>query len=222
MSEWNTAMKKTAILLAESFDIYRQGIESILANTNKFELLESVKSGENLISHYKNRPNSLCLVASNISDMNIHELMQHLKKSNPEPKVIVLTNSTEISHLNQSLKAGVTGYLTKNVSAAELLEIIKKVSMGDQAFSKNIAQLMVGKYTDLTTRRQIQNSKQITNREKEILNLIVEGYTSAEIAEILFISTRTVETHRSNLMSKLELKNTAALVRYAIEEAGMT
>ena len=215
-------MKKKAVLLAESFDIYREGIESILANTNTFELLKSVKSGEKLISHYKSRPDSLCLIASNISDMNIHELMQHLKKSNPEPKVIVLTNSTEISHLNQSLKAGVNGYLTKNVSAAELLEIIKKVSMGDQAFSKNIAQLMVGKYTDLTTRRQVQSNKQITKREKEILNLIVEGYTSAEIAEILFISTRTVETHRSNLMSKLELKNTAALVRYAIEEAGMT
>lgn len=215
-------MKKQAVLLAESFDIYRHGIETILANTNTFELLKSVKTGEKFISQYKKYPDSLCLVASNLSDMNIHELMQQLKKTNPDPNVIILTNSTEISHLNQSLKAGVKGYLTKNVPAAELIEIIKKVSTGKQAFSKNIAQLMVGKYTDLTTRRQIQNSKQITKREKEILNLIVEGYTSAEIAEILFISTRTVETHRSNLMSKLELKNTAALVRYAIEEAGMT
>lgn len=222
MTERNTAMKKQAVLLAESFDIYRKGIETILAKTNVFELLKAVKTGEKLISHYKKTPESLCLIASNILDMNIHELMQQLKKINPDPNVIILTNSTEISHLNQSLKAGVKGYLTKNVSAAELIEIIKKVSTGKQAFSKNIAQLMVGKYTDLTTRHQIQSSKQITKREKEILNLIVEGYTSAEIAEILFISTRTVETHRSNLMSKLELKNTAALVRYAIEEAGMT
>lgn len=215
-------MKKTAVLLAESFDIYRLGIESILMSGKSFGPVKSVDTGKKLISLYNKHTNAICLVASNISDMNIHELMLQLKKTNPDSRVIILTNSTDVTHLNQSLKAGVKGYANKNISSKELVKLIKKVSSGEQAFSKNIAQLMVGRYTDLATRRQHQSNEQITKREKEILKLIVEGYTSAEIAEILFISTRTVETHRSNLMSKLELKNTAALVRYAIEEAGMS
>lgn len=215
-------MGSNDLLLAESFDIYRLGIEKVLSNQKSLCLKKSVNSGNKLLLSYQDNPNSICLVASNIPDLNIHELMQKMITINPDPQVIVLTHSTDITHLNQSLKAGVKGYLTKNISAAELVEIIKNVASGKQAFSKNIAQLMVGKYTDLTTSHKPRNKKRITDREKEILNLIVEGYTSAEIAEILFISTRTVETHRSNLMGKLGLKNTAALVRYAIEEADIS
>lgn len=214
-------MAKTDVLLAESFDIYRQGIEKILSDQKSLCLKNSLNSGAQLLTHYSKHSGAVCLVASNIPDMNIHELMQKLREVNSNPRVVVLTHSTEISHLNQSLKAGVKGYLTKNISAEELVEILEKVADGKQAFSKNIAQLMVGRYTDLTTGHKPVNKKKITEREKEILNLIVDGYTSAEIADLLFISTRTVETHRSNLMGKLGLKNTAALVRYAIEDANI-
>lgn len=211
-------MGKVPVLIAESFDIYRHGLASVLNSSNKVQVQKVCKSGTELTNHFKNYPDAVCLVSSGIPDMNIHDLMTELEKTSAEPGVIVLTHSTELTHLNQSLKAGVKGYLTKNAPSQELLEAIVDVSMGRQAFGKSASQLMVGKYADSAKKTPLKGKKRITKREKEIVKLIVQGYTSAEIANLLFISTRTVETHRSNLMNKLELKNTAALVRYAMEQ----
>lgn len=211
-------MGKVHVLVAESFDIYKFGLESVLNSSNKVHLQKICTSGKELIKHFRRATNSVCLVSSGIPDMNIHDLMTELEKIIEEPPVIVLTHSTELTHLNQSLKAGVKGYLTKNAPAEELIDAIIEVNKGRQAFGKSASQLMIGKYTDTAKKLPSKGKKLITKREKEIVKLIVQGYTSAEIANLLFISTRTVETHRSNLMNKLELKNTAALVRYAMEE----
>ncbi len=214
-------MDKIKVLIADSYDVYRHGLQTILADSGKFVLNSAAKSGKELISAYRKHPESLCLISSNIADANIHELLQKLRAINSEVLVIVLTYSTDISHLNQSLKAGVKGYLTKNCSSSELIEAVKSVAAGEQAFGKSVSQLMIGRYADQAKNTDKKSDKNITKREREILKLIVEGYTSSEIAKILYISTRTVETHRSNLMNKLELKNTAALVRFALEEAGI-
>ena len=211
-------MAKVHVLIAESSDIYRHGLESVLKESGKIQMGKICIFGKDLVRHYKKSSNSICLVSSGISDINIHDLMMELKKINEQAAVIVLTNSTEISHLNQAWKAGVKGYLTKNASADELINVIIEVSEGKQAFGKSASQMMIGRYADIAKKTPSANKKLITKREREIMKLIVKGYTSAEIANQLFISTRTVETHRSNLMNKLELKNTAALVRYAMEE----
>ncbi len=212
-------MSTIRVLIADSYDIYRQGLKSVLDESDKISVNGVTKSGKELIAEFKKQPESLCVISSNIADANIHDLLQRLQQINKLAAVIVLTYSTDISHLNQSLKAGVKGYLTKNCSTQELLKAIEKVSEGKQAFGKSISQLMIGKYADQAKKEDSKPEKQITKREREILKLIVEGYTSSEIAKILYISSRTVETHRSNLMNKLELKNTAALVRFALEEA---
>lgn len=214
-------MGKIKILIADSYDIYRLGLKSILSDSKGMTIIGVTKNGKELISEFKKNPEALCVISSNIADANIHDLLQHLKQVNKKVQVIVLTYSTDISHLNQSLKAGVKGYLTKNCSSRELLNVIEQVASGKQAFGKSVSQLMIGKYADQAKNPEPTAEKQITKREKEILKLIVEGYTSSEIAKILFISPRTVETHRSNLMNKLELKNTAALVRFALEETDM-
>lgn len=211
-------MGHTKIIIAENQDIYRSGLISILQNRCEFKIADSVKSGSDLIKSYRKNPESVCIISSSLSDSNIHELMKELHKINQYAQAIVITQSNEISHLHQSLKAGVMGYLTKNGSENELSAIIKSVADGNQAFGKSISDLMVGKYADIAQRGKPISKNNITKREREVLKLIVEGYTSAEIAKRLYISVRTVETHRSNLMSKLEIKNTAALVRYALEE----
>jgi len=211
-------MGKVHVLVAESFDIYRHGLESILNSSNKVHLENVCRSGSELIEHFRKKPSSICLVSSGIPDMNIHDLMKELEKTIEQPPVIVLTHSTELTHLNQSLKAGVKGYLTKNSPSEELIDAITEVSQGRQAFGKSASQLMIGKYADSAKKSPSKGKKLITKREREIVKLIVQGYTSAEIANLLYISTRTVETHRANLMNKLELKNTAALVRYAMEQ----
>lgn len=211
-------MGHTQIIIAENQDIYRSGIVSILKKRNDFEIVDCVKSGADLIKSYRKNPESVCIISSSLTDSNIHDLMKELKKIHQSVQAIVITQSNEMSHLHQALKAGVMGYLTKNVSENELFEIITTVSNGNQAFGRSISELIVGKYADIAQRSKSISKKNITKREREVLKLIVEGYTSAEIAKRLYISVRTVETHRSNLMNKLELKNTAALVRYALEE----
>lgn len=211
-------MGKIQVLIAESSDIYRYGLETILNESDQIQVRKVCKTAKELIKFFKKSVESVCLVSSGISDTNIHDLMQNLTSIHENPAVIVLTHSTDISHLNQSLKAGVKGYLTKNASVDDIINAIIKVKDGKQAFGTSASQMMIGKYADLAKKSASSNKKLITKREKEIVKLIVRGYTSAEIANQLFISTRTVETHRSNLMNKLELKNTAALVRYAMEE----
>lgn len=215
-------MKSISILLADSLDIFRKGLEFIISENKELKLLGSAVSGKSLIKKFRKHPEAICIISSTIADLNIHEIMQKLKVIDSGARVIVLTNSTDISHLNQSLKTGVKGYLTKTISVSELTEAVHSVANGKQAFGKSISQLMIGKYADLAKNGPNTKRKQITKREREILKLIVDGYTSSEIAKLLFISPRTVETHRSNLMNKLEIKNTAALVRYALEDADLS
>lgn len=206
------------IIIAENQDISRSGLKAILGKDKTFQIVGCVQAGRELLKYFKKNPDSLCLISSSLPDTNIHELMKGLSTVNREVNVMVITQSTDLSHLNQCLKAGVKGYITRNATSKELIDVATSVSNGKQAFGSSISQLMVGKYADFAQKTATKSKKSITKREKEVLKLIVEGFTSAEIAKRLYISARTVETHRSNLMSKLGLKNTAALVRYALEE----
>lgn len=209
-------MNKIKVLIAENFDIYRHGLISILSDSTSISDVKETKSAMELIREFKKQPDAVCIISSNLEGSNIHDLMIRLEKIEPDPKVIILTYSTDVSHLNQSLKAGVKGYLMKNCSAKELRMAVSNVANGEKSFSKSISQIMADRYADQTKKPAAGNK--LTNRETEVLKLIVEGHTSPEIAKMLFISPRTVETHRSNLMNKLKIKNTAALVRYALEK----
>jgi DNA-binding NarL/FixJ family response regulator len=209
-------MNKIKVLITENFDIYRRGLQTILSETTTVTDVKAVKTAKELIQEFKKSPEAICVVSSNIEGSNIHDLMQRLQKIQPAPKVIVLTYSTDINHLNQSLKAGVNGYLMKSCTAKELESALVDVNNGTKAFSKSVSQIMADKYADQAKKPSAGNK--LTKRETEVLKLIVEGYTSPEIAKMLYISPRTVETHRANLMNKLKIKNTAALVRYALEK----
>ncbi|MEX0904958.1 MAG: response regulator transcription factor [Balneolaceae bacterium] len=211
-------MSSIPVLIAESFDIFDLGVQKILHETPNLIHAGTAKTGKELVKQYRKVPYAVCLISSNMADLNIHEVMQSLRKIQAAPSAIVLTNSADLSHLNQSLKAGVKGYLTKNTPAGELIEAISAVASGEQFFGSFISQLMADKYVDITQKKKPSPRVHITKREKEILNFILDGYTSPEIAKRLYISPRTVETHRSNLMNKLGVKNTAALVRLALEE----
>ncbi|TVQ65865.1 MAG: DNA-binding response regulator [Balneolaceae bacterium] len=209
------------VLIVESQDLYRAGAEAVLRNRNKFQVHGTATNGKELLKLFRLYPESVCLVSSATPDTNIHELMTALREISSEPKVVIMTLSTDLKHLEQSLKAGVKGYISKNCKTQELIDMIEGVNEGNQLFGKTIAQIMAGSVTSANRKPKVINGA-ITKREQEILKFIVEGYTSSEIAEHLFISARTVETHRSNLMNKLGIKNTAALVRFAMEQDSET
>jgi len=212
-------MGKIRILIADGTDIAKYGLKAILEEENNFEIIGIAGNGKNACKLFSVHEPQVCIISSNISDLNIHELMDNFRKFRKNPRVLVLTNSTDFLHLNQALKAGVTGYIVKSTNGNELKKAVKCVARGEQAFSTSVSKMITKRYTDITQKKDDQKPAQIiTKREREILRLIVDGYTSSEIAKILFISPRTVETHRSNLMQKLNIKNTAGLVRYALEK----
>lgn len=208
---------KVNVLIADSQDLYRAGAEAILQNCESIQVRGIAANAKELLRLYRKYPQSVCLVSSTTPDTNIHDLMSLMRRINPEPKVVILTHSTDLQHLEQSLKAGVKGYISKGCKAEELISLILGVADGNQLFGKTIAQIMAGNVTS-SVRKMRASNVSITKREQEILKLIVDGHTSSEIADHLYISARTVETHRSNLMNKLGLKNTAALVRFALEQ----
>ena len=212
-------MAKTRVLIAESSDIVLLGLLAILNSSRSIDVVDTASDLSEGIKLYAKHAPDLCLISDSFKDLNIHEFMQNLYKHDDKAKVVLLTDSLDINYLNQALKAGITGCLLKSIDKKKLKQSLISVAEGEKVFSDAISNLMTDRYADLAQNKTGQSSfDKITKREREILQMIVDGYTSQEIAKQLYISPRTVETHRSNLLQKLQMKNTAALVRYALEK----
>lgn len=212
-------MAKTTVLIAESTDITLSGLLAILNNSRSIEVIDTAATSDEAVRLYAKQRPDLCLLSSGLKDLNIHTFMQEILAKDEDARVVFLTDEIDINYLNQVLKAGVAGCLLKNIKKQKLKDSLASAAAGERVFSSSISSLMTDLYADLTH----NNSKKkpfdrITKRESEVLQMIVKGHTSHEIAKILYISPRTVETHRSNLLQKLNIKNTAGLVRYALEE----
>jgi two-component system response regulator NreC len=146
------------------------------------------------------------------------EATKRIKRELPDIKVIMLTVHSEENYLYEALKAGANGYLLKERTADELLDAIDTVINDETFLSPNFPQKLLQSYRKMVrSGKKHDEFSRLTKREREILQLIAEGYTSKEIAEDLFISRKTVENHRANIMNKLEIHDTAGLVRYAIK-----
>jgi len=211
-------MDKIKILVADDHEIVRYGICSVLATADDIEVVGESSTGAQTVEMFKKLKPDVSIIDITMPDMNGIETTREIHKLDPNAKILILTMHLNEEYLSQTLKSGAMGYMLKNSDKKELLEAIRKVYRGRQVFSEPISKLMAEKYVRITREQEKQEDKvHITNREKEILRLIVDGYTSHEIAQLLFISPRTVDTHRANLMQKLDIKNTAGLVRYAME-----
>ncbi len=216
---------KIKVLVADDHDIVRYGICSMINSSNDIEVVCEVGNGKEAIEQFREGRPDICIIDITMPEKNGIETTHNILEIDPDAKILILTMHINENYLNQVLNAGASGYLLKNSARGELLGSIRNVYNGNKAFSRAISKLMTERYV-----RNLQQSYSpdqpgtvhLTNREKEILKLIAEGYTSHEISKILFISPRTVDTHRSNLMQKLEIKNTAGLVRYAFENNMIT
>jgi len=211
-------MDKITVHIADGAEISRCGIVHLLDRSQKIGDIYAHSTVKKFLKVYREYPDSVCIVSSFLADIGLRDIMQKIKKIDSDPRVIVLSSSAAISHVNQALNNGVKGYVTRQVTAKELENSVVSVYKGEQAFSRNITKTIVGHYAKKRNSTPDSIRQSITKREKEVLSYIVQGLTSSEIAKRLYISPRTVETHRSNLMQKLEIRNTAGLVRYALEE----
>jgi DNA-binding NarL/FixJ family response regulator len=203
------------IAITDDHTIVIEGIKTMLKSNKEIEVLQSFETlkdtFENLNSAVK-----VLLLDINLPDGNGINACKELLEKYPDLKIIALTNFEDTVFIKQIIKNGAMGYLLKNTDKKEITEAIKSVLEGKRYLPKKISDIL------LNDSIGIQNSNyfipKLTVREKEILNLIIQEFTTEEIATKIFVSTKTVESHRSNLIQKLGVKNSAGLVRVAFEK----
>jgi two-component system nitrate/nitrite response regulator NarL len=214
-------MKTTKVLIADDHEVVRDGLKNILMSLGNISVVGEVANGEEAVNVYGTIKPDVVIMDISMPGMNGIEATRIIKESDPNAKILILTMHDNQEYLNQIIRSGAKGFVLKNTDKEELLEAVKAVAAGENFFSKDISKLIIDNYirsAKETDKTDGFKEVPLTKREIEILKLIASGYSNQEIANILYISYNTVDTHRKNIMHKLSIKNTAGLVRYAIEK----
>lgn len=209
-------MRKTSICITDDHKIVADGIASYLIGNKKYELKSYTSSGQELLEKLKRKQPDILLLDINLPGISGLHLAKIVNKEYPQVKIVMLTSSTDEKSLDESLKAGAVGYLSKDISEEEFLTALDKIMMGENYFSTGIRQTVFNVFTEKVKNEERYTDDTLTEREIEVIRLIAEGLSLREIGERLFISSRTVETHKKNILEKLDLHSTVDLVKYAI------
>ena len=202
--------------MADDHRMVSDGLRSIIDSSDEFRVIQIAENGRELLRVLEILDTDLVLMDLDMPIMNGLEAMQEIRKRFPTLKVIILTMHEEKSLVKKMTDLGAKGYLFKNADKEELLTALRRVDEGGVYFSAN---LTLGLINNQLGQVSAYDEKKglLTDREIEILKLIASGKSNKEIGDELFISHRTVDTHRTNLMKKLEVNNIAGLIRYAIK-----
>ncbi|MGK0365242.1 MAG: DNA-binding NarL/FixJ family response regulator [Saprospiraceae bacterium] len=204
------------VLIADDHQVFRDGIESILEDVEGMEVVAQAEDGRIVLEKLKTITPDVILMDISMGGANGIETTQIVKKDYPQIKVLVLSMHEETDYIVKMLEAGASGYLLKDAGSNEMIKAIQEVYSGGTYYSQQVSAAIVSHLTNTNKKKEKQTGTPLTRRETEILELITNEYTNPEIAEKLFISIRTVDTHRRNLLEKLNMKNTAGLVKYAL------
>jgi DNA-binding NarL/FixJ family response regulator len=211
------------VVIAEDHTILREGLRALLSAESDLEVVGEAEDGRQAIRRVEELGPDLILTDLSMPKMNGVEAIREIKKRAPETKVLALTVHKAEEFILEVLQAGADGYILKDASSKELMMAIKSVLGGKRYLSPSVSQMVIEGY--LEGRKSIASSSPwdtLTKREREILKLIAEGHKNKEIADYLYISVKTVEKHRANLMKKLDLHSAAALTAYAMERGLVT
>lgn len=209
----------TKIVLADDHDIVLQGVRSVLEGIGKdLQVVAEFTNGKELVEYAdKNKNIDVFIVDIAMPLLNGVEATAHITKNNPKANVIVMSMYDDRVSVEKSLKSGAKGFVVKVSAADEIIDAISEVLKGQFYLSKSVSKYIVQGYLDKSSPRR-RGSSGLTHKEKEILQLIAEGYSSKQIAKNLNLSLNTVHVHRNNIMKKLGIHKQAELVRYALKE----
>jgi two-component system response regulator NreC len=219
-------MNKIKVVIADDHSVVRTGLKLLLSNETDIEVVAEANNGKEAIDFCKEfRPN-IALLDINMPVLNGIDATVEIKKQTPEVKVLIFTMYEDEELLTKILKSGAAGYVIKKASEEELLNAIRKVHSGEifldhtmtQKFVKHMLELPQAENKNNRKTQNGNNDVKLSTREIEVLRLVALGYTDKEIAEKLFISIKTVESHKYRIKDKLNVKRLADLVRYAIEK----
>ena len=212
-------MSPIQIVLADDHKVVRKGLRSLIEQERDLEVVGEASDGREAYELTEELQPDVVLMDISMARLNGLEATRRIVDSFPEVKVLALTVHDDKDYIFRSLKSGASGYLVKKTAPDELLKAIHTVHGGGAYLGSSITEPVVEKFRSQSEQADEEGLfEQLTGREKEILQLIAEGHSTKEIAEMLYISTNTVSTHRKNIMNKLDLHNVAQLTRYAIEK----
>ncbi|MEX0290563.1 MAG: response regulator [Flavobacteriaceae bacterium] len=200
------------IVIADDHQMFREGLVSLLEEEQEIRILGEASNGAEALKLIEEQSPDLVLLDIEMPEMDGFDTMRALRKRKSECKVLVLTTHKSPQFIKNILKSGASGYLQKDAGKARLIEAIQTVHSTGAFYTPETGQLLI------ESMKEAKPTATLSSRELEIIRLISEQQTTAEIAKSLFISTHTVESHRQNILLKLGLKNSAGLVKYAFQK----
>jgi two-component system response regulator NreC len=209
------------ILLADDHKVVRQGLRALLEKEKEFEVVGEAENGCEAVSKAIETKPDIVLLDVAMPDLNGLEAARQIKAKLPKAKVIALSAHENSSYVLGMIKSGASGYILKDVAFKEITDAIRMVAAGDFYLSQKVAGAVVDGFLQRGAAAGSKAIASLTEREREVLQLLAEGHSAREVADKLFVSVKTIEVHRWKLMRKLGLKNNAELIKFAIRE-GLT
>lgn len=216
-------MARLRILLADDHTLMRQGLRKILEEQPEWQVIAQASTGREAVALTLELQPDLAILDIGMPQLNGIEAARQISRRLPRVHVLILSMHAEEAYITQALKAGARGYLLKDTADSELIQAVSALAAGKSFFSPTVSKVMLDEYVrSLADKGIVDRYDALSEREREIFQLVAEGRSSKEIADLLSISPATVETHRAHMLQKLDLHNTAELVLYAVRRGVIT
>ncbi|MFH2065528.1 MAG: response regulator transcription factor [Pseudomonadota bacterium] len=210
--------KKRSILIVDDHPLFREGLKSMLERDRRFTVAGEAGNGKEGLAMAKQLQPDMVIVDISLPDMTGINLTDDIRKALPHIYIIIVSMHSKIDYITEAFQAGATGYVSKDSASDMLLQGLEKVSKGEFFIDTSLSHQVIERLTGLPIREAKVSSddyNSLTPREQEVMRMLAEGSSPKRIASLLYISPKTVENHRANIMKKLNLKGTMELVRYA-------
>ena len=207
----------TTIALVDDHHVVRQALRALLESEPDFHVIGEAADGLEAIQMVASLQPEILVLDLMMSGMNGLEVTRQVNKRSPETSIVILSMYGNEGYVHEALKAGAKAYVLKESTSKELVRAVREAAVGHRYLSPPLSERAIEAYMRKTEGTMLDPYETLTTREREVLHLVAQGYTNAEIAERLYISRRTVEVHRANMMRKINMHTQADLTRYALQ-----
>lgn len=213
-------VKSTAIrvVMVDDHTILRQGLRKLLESTEGIEVVGEAGSGEEGIQVCATQKPDVCILDLSLPNLSGIDVMRQMKQNWPEMSILVLTVHASREFIREAMRAGASAYVLKDSPSEELVKAIHAARSGHAYVCPAVSKIMLSDYVDALSRPISEDPMPFTAREEQIMRLVVQGYSNQQVADLLHLSTRTVDSHRYRIMKKLNLRSVQELVLYAVKK----